>query len=123
MEFTDYMSIKRRIVKTSNLGFCNIECLECPLSDKHNGIGVGCQTFETRYPEKAEDIVKQWAKEHPKKTYMEDFLEKFPKAEKDEHGIPEVCRKNIYGGTKHCSNYDSCTECWNEPMEEDPAHE
>ena len=121
MELKEYMSIKRRMVKTSNLSFCNIECLECPLSDKHNGIGVGCQTFETRYPEKAEDIVKQWAKEHPAKTYAQDFFEKHPNARKDDFGQPKMCREYVYGGD--CRGDDNCVDCWNEPMEEDPAND
>ena len=68
-------------------------------------------------PEKAEEIVRQWEAKHPQKTYAQDFFEKYPKAEKDKYGNPKPCRKDIYAGC--CSDYDSCTECWNEPMEED----
>ena len=115
MEFQEYMKIKQRIVKTNSQKKCNIGCWLCPLSDHKNGMGIGCRELEWRYPEKAEEIVKQWAKEYPQKTCAQDFFEKYPKAEKDKYGNPKPCRKDIYGGC--CSDYDSCTECWNEPME------
>ena len=121
MELKEYMSIKRRIVKTNSQKKCNIGCWLCPLSDQKNGMGIGCRELEWRYPEKAEDIVKQWAKEHPQKTYMEDFLEKFPKAKIGEHNIPTACREYIYGGG--CPEPANCLACWNEPMEEGPTHD
>lgn len=121
MELKEYMSIKRRIVKTNSQKKCNIGCWLCPLSDQKNGMGIGCRELEWRYPEKAEDIVKQWAKEHPQKTYAQDFFEKHPNARKDEFGNPFVCRKDVCGGS--CVGSDNCVDCWNEPMEEDPAHD
>ena len=117
MEFTDYMSVKRRIVKTSSHKKCNVGCWDCPLSDKNNGIGVGCRELEWRHPEKAEEIVKQWAKEYPQKTYAQDFYEHFPKAPKDEYGAPKMCRVYVYGG--QCEKDPHCVDCWDEPMEEE----
>ena len=32
-----------------------------------------------------------------RKTYLEDFLEKFPGAEMDTDGTPKTCRMNLYG--------------------------
>ena len=57
MELNEYMSIKRRMVKTSSQKKCNVGCWDCSLSDKNNGIGVGCRELEWRHPEKAEEIV------------------------------------------------------------------
>ena len=37
--------------------------------------------------------VQKWHDEHPQKTYLMDFLEKFPNCEKDEEGLPASCRK------------------------------
>ncbi|SCJ66409.1 Uncharacterised protein [Anaerotruncus sp. 2789STDY5834896] len=116
MELREYMAIKHRMVKTNSQKKCNIGCWLCPLSDQKNGMGIGCRELEWRYPEKAEDIVKQWAKEHPAKTYAQDFLSKFPKAPKDNYGTPAACRKTIYGGS--CIDNADCEDCWNEPMEE-----
>ena len=115
MELKEYMSIKRRMVKTNSQKKCNIGCWLCPLSDHKNGMGIGCRELEWRYPEKAEDIVKQWAKEHPAKTYAQDFFSKFPRALKETSGEPRVCRKYVYEGDCRCG--DNCVDCWNEPME------
>lgn len=73
---------------------------------------------------RAEEIItavenlQKWSDEHPKKTYAQDFFEKFPKAPKDKtfkEKCPWVCRMGIYGG--ECPSA-GCVECWNEPMEE-----
>ena len=54
----------------------------------------------------------------PKKTYKEDFLEKFPNAELDVNGNPRVCRISCYGYC-NCSAIGSCAACWNEVMPDD----
>lgn len=73
---------------------------------------------------RAEEIItavenlQKWSDEHPKKTYAQDFFEKFPDAPKDEAvkgKCPLACRRGIYGG--ECPDM-GCNECWNEPMEE-----
>lgn len=63
--------------------------------------------------------VQKWHDAHPQKTYIMDFLEKIPGCEKDEEGLPMACRKNIYHSTSRgkCCGL-SCSECWNEPMED-----
>ena len=70
------------------------------------------------YAETAIETVQKWSDEHPKKTYAQDFFEKFPKAPrcKSANGrYPSACRKAIYDGK--CPGV-GCEECWNEPMEE-----
>ena len=67
--------------------------------------------------------LQKWSNERPKKTYAQDFFEKFPDAPKDEAvkgKCPWACRIGIYGGgcPKIEPEIDSCYECWNEPMEE-----
>ena len=68
------------------------------------------------------EIVQKWSDEHPKKTYAQDFFEKFPKAQSKSDGTPFVCRKRIYGGIRStledCDYTGTCENCWNEPMEE-----
>lgn len=64
------------------------------------------------------ETVQKWSDERPKKTYAQDFFEKFPKAPKDEllkGRCPYTCRRSIYAGK--CPGV-GCDECWNEPMEE-----
>jgi hypothetical protein len=68
---------------------------------------------------KAIEILQKWSDEHPKKTYAQDFFEKFPKAPKDKtfkEKCPWVCRMGIYGG--ECPSA-GCVECWNEPMNDE----
>ena len=68
------------------------------------------------------EIVQKWSDEHPKKTYAQDFFEKFPKAQSDSGGTPFACRKEIYEGARpefeDCGYTGTCENCWNEPMEE-----
>ena len=114
METVEYFKTKRRMLKTDNNGTCTINCSTCGLSRGNNGMNIGCCAFEYLCPEKAVAIVEQCAKEHPLKTYAQDFFEKFPNALKNVNGIPIACKKKIYGG--ECSS--KCTNCWNLKMEE-----
>lgn len=66
------------------------------------------------------ETVQKWSDEHSKKTYVQDFFEKFPKAQSNSDGTPFVCRKTTYGGKCpgiECNSRMECDECWNEPME------
>ena len=55
-----------------------------------------------------------------KKTYEQDFLEKFPNAPKDNDGALCACVKHAYG--VEClgatDELKSCKDCWNRLMEE-----
>ena len=68
------------------------------------------------------ETVQKWSDEHPRKTYAQDFFEKFPKAQSGSDGTPFVCREEIYGGARpkfeECGYMGTCENCWNEPMEE-----
>ena len=70
------------------------------------------------------ETVQKWSDEHPKKTYAQDFFEKFPKAQRNWDGTPFVCRKRIYGGIhsatlEDCDYTRACYRCWNEPMNDE----
>ena len=88
-----------------------------------------CPMFEfcthTIVTQRAEEIIKavenlqKWSDEHPKKTYAQDFFEKFPDAPrcKSANGrYPSACRKAIYDGK--CPGA-GCEECWNEPLNDE----
>lgn len=55
-----------------------------------------------------------------KKTYAQDFLEKFPNALKDEDGELEACVRIVYGVEcpRHSKQLTTCEECWNRTIEE-----
>lgn len=70
------------------------------------------------------ETIQKWSDEHPKKTYAQDFFEKFPKAQRNWDGVPFVCRKRIYGGihsttSEGCDDTKACYRCWNEPMNDE----
>nr|DAT25420.1 MAG TPA: hypothetical protein [Caudoviricetes sp.] len=79
------------------------------------------KAFGAEEVEEAVEILQKWSNEHPKKTYEQDFFEKFPKAQVCSDGSPFVCRKRIYGGECPVLECDECwnKECWNEPMEDE----
>ena len=68
--------------------------------------------------EKAVENLQKWSDKHPKKTYAQDFFEKFPKAQSNSDGSPIICKEIIYGGFNNYICTETCYECWNEPMEE-----
>lgn len=82
-------------------------CLKCELY-------VGCDRIYN-LPDNIDEIVDKWVKEHPAKTYMQDFFEKFPKAIKVAYGRPNICRGLIYGYVPKCPD-GGCNECWNQEM-------
>ena len=70
------------------------------------------------------EILQKWSDEHPKKTYAQDFFEKFPKAQSNSDGTPFVCRKRIYGGIhsatlEDCDYTGACYRCWSEPLNDE----
>lgn len=81
-------------------------------------------TFTTGRAEETITAIKnlqKWSDEHPKKTYAQDFFEKFPNARSNSDGTPVVCRERIYGGECPVLECDECWNkgCWNEPMEDE----
>ena len=93
-------------------------CENCELRYDYCALGAGKADEET--DKRILEYVQAWSDAHPPKTYMMDFLEKFPNCAKDAEGLPEECRRHIYPLTsgKNCTEL-SCLECWNEPMEDD----
>ena len=94
---------------------------QCPLFVfcKHPVITRGAE-----YAKKLIEAIQNWSDEHPKKTYVQDFFEKFPNAPKDKSAkdeYPDACRNLIYGGgcPKIESRIDCCYKCWNEPMNDE----
>lgn len=75
----------------------------------------GCGT-PASISDAADEVVGKWAKEHPKKTFRDDFLEKFPNAPIDSRKTPQACLRDIYGKVNaKCEDEDyDCTECWNQ---------
>lgn len=98
------------------------DCMNCPLSESVNSRSITCCDYITDYPSEASDIIDKWCAEHPQKTYLQDFFEKFPKANR---GIvlPQFCRKQIYGGVGCYHTEQSCSDCWNAVMPDEADKE
>lgn len=124
MDAVKYFEEKRRML--DSLGrirerCVGVACRDCPLSSKNNGIDISCVEFEALYPERAVKIVEKWSQEHPRKTMLQDFLEKYPKAMLSEDGVPKyTCPHELgYCEEIYChTNKGDCLVCWNRPLEE-----
>lgn len=97
------------------------ECIGCPIYDSYASYDpredVFCECWIPKHPAEAVTLVEKWSKEHPEKTILEDFLEKYPKAKMCNDGKePRLCLKSLYG-LDSCP-VDNCLECWNQPISE-----
>lgn len=77
-----------------------------------------CQYWFTLHPEEAVAIVEKWSKKHPRKTYVMDFLEKFPNAKVLPSGEIPTCIKYVYPNADVDCNKSICAMCWTKPMKE-----
>lgn len=117
MDAIEYLKQRKHMTKVNQIGNCGIHCSECPLHKGNNGTNYSCHQFERLQPEKAIEIIENWAQEHPVKTYAQDFFEKFPDAPKGPSGVPKADRCDIYGFEIPTCEYN-CVVCWNLPMYE-----
>lgn len=111
MDAVDFIKAEARMCKFHS-------CSDCPMDIENNGTEKGCDEIREFHPEKAVAIVEKWLAEHPephRKTYKDDFMEKFPNTKKDSKGDPASCRGHVYG--MECPER-SCEKCWNAPMPE-----
>ena len=54
------------------------ECRDCLLSADVNGMSIACLCLVRNYPDKANEIILKWCKEHPIKTRQDKLLKIFP---------------------------------------------
>ena len=60
--------------------------------------------------EKVIRIVEEWAKEHPVKTRLSEFLLLCPNAPAPEEGCPDLCVK-FFDSTVRCKDSEGCLDC------------
>lgn len=79
---------------------------------------IATEKFHDAIIKDAIEALQKWSDEHPRKTYAQDFFEKFPSALSalKSGDIPSICRCQVYGGK--CELGFECIECWNEPMDD-----
>ena len=109
MDATDYLRVKERMCHET-------ACAFCPFSKYSTNEELCCDDVEANRPTKAVDLVEEWGKKHPAKTYLKDFLERFPDAVLDNKGYPCNCVRYLYGNEHApagCSTGEcSCVDCW-----------
>lgn len=116
MDAVEYLKQRTRMTHKCDIGVCQF----CELGVNYNGHTIGCEEFESKFPEEAAAIVENWAKEHPEKTYKDVFLERFPDAKIEKNGVPYPCIIYFFGEKvrpRACGNF-SCTYCWDREVEE-----
>lgn len=99
------------------------KCKGCPISTCRLADGTFfCNSFIKWHAEKAVTLVEKWSEEHPQKTILDDFKEKYPNAKYVKNGYPKVCPK-LLGYKIECD--EECRFCdydydkvWNTPLEE-----
>lgn len=115
MDIIEYFEQKRRMCR-----YYKGECCKCALGKNKLKTKLQCFKLENNDPNIAATAVKEWAKEHPLKTYKSVFLESFPNARLDRKGYPYLCITYICGEAvrpKDCGILD-CNDCWNRPYKE-----
>lgn len=93
------------------------ECNACPRVNK------GCELSTYRdydYIKEYIADVEKWSKEHPQRTRLEDFKEKYPHAMMETDGTPTICCIDLGYRQYDCDPLkENCVDCWNMPVEED----
>lgn len=98
------------------------DCAKCLYSDTTgcildlNRMNTDAGTIETMVA-----AVQQWSDEHPVKTRLDDLLEKYPQAKRNEvTGIPKLLPALL----RYCDKCPTCRLyretggcCWNEPVD------
>ena len=103
---------------------CNVKrgvgegCKGCPLDEIMDKKSV-CSVWCFANPEKATEVVEQWADEHPTKNRQSEFLKLFPGAEPTKDGVLAICPKTFSPEYKDemglCKrHYAECDNCCRE---------
>lgn len=103
-------------------------CGDCPIKSKGtacalNGIPFRAGTIKAI--DEVIDAVEKWSEEHPKKTRLQDFLEKYPNAPIGEDGTPYSMPWNLgYCGNTPCYACEKAEGkptrwCWDQEVEEE----
>lgn len=79
------------------------ECNNCPFNYEKTHCGA-CNIFMGKHPDKANEIILNWCKEHPVETRQDRFLKMFPNADID-YGFLDICPRTI---DKYSANEKEC---------------
>lgn len=98
------------------------DCCKCPVGCECSGC---CIDYLIDNPQKAEQKIMKWAKEHPQKTILNKLLENYPNTPVYKNGIPmRLCPRDVGYDESECecvrcdSKEEICLKCWNRLLEE-----
>ena len=103
-------------------------CKGCPIKSEGTACLLGSipiLVYDTKDIDKAIEAVEKWSQDHPRKTRLQDFLEKYPNAPLNGNGIPILVPWNVgYCGNTICyackkAKGKSLAWCWDQEVEED----
>lgn len=121
------MDAKKFLREAARMCETQDECEGCPIKyDKNSCLFDNPpMLWGKEKVEKTIENVEKWAQEHPKKTRLMDFLEKYPNAQRGEDGMPKLMPWNLgYCGDTPCyacekAEGKSVKWCWNQEVEEE----
>lgn len=122
------MDVKKFLEEARKMCKARSTCVDCPI--KHNGnsclfYGNFPENWTQEEIERVAPIVEQWSEEHPKKTRLTDFLEKYPNAPLNPIGTPKLMPWNLgYCGNTSCYACEKGAGktpawCWDQEVEDD----
>ena len=76
-----------------------------------NESGWDCYSFIINYPDKANEIILNWCKEHPVETRQDRFLKMFPNAWLDDNKMLDLCPKRVDKNYTHKNQQCIDTDC------------
>ncbi len=85
-------------------------CMNCLLGVANNGADMVCRDFVATCPNKANEIILKWCKEHPIKTRQSEFLKIFPNAKIDVDGALSICPQCVNKDFS-CQTEKRCSDC------------
>lgn len=114
MDAVKYFEEKERMCKAIKR-----KCNKCEL--QHIDFDQHCAVISQRNPKEAVKIVEKWSVENPRKTILQDFLEKYPNAVMYDGRPSGVCPIALgfeENEEKPCwGAITNCRDCWNRPLE------
>ena len=88
------------------------DCRDCPLFTPNDG--RSCRQVMEDTPNKANEIILKWCKEHPIKTRQGELLKMFPNAKMDNCGTSILCPQWVDKDFKCNLQTLCCDECCRE---------
>lgn len=89
-------------------------CRGCLLSVDVNGMDIACLDLIRDYPDKANEIILNWCKEHPIMTRQSKIQKIIPNLVLNDNGCLDICPIDIDGdfyAEGLCNNYTGCGVC------------